>query len=75
MCENIEELLQEYLEQELTITCQERNNGDPARVIFFTKPEGQGTEILCFLAPGARFSKVPVTLRARNQIFKSKYKE
>ena len=24
---------------------------------------------------GARFSKVPVTLRARNQIFKSKYKE
>ena len=26
-------------------------------------------------APGARFSKVPVTLRARNQIFKSKYKE
>ena len=27
------------------------------------------------LDPGARFSKVPVTLRARNQIFKSKYKE
>jgi len=27
------------------------------------------------LGPGARFSKVPVTLRARNQIFKSKYKE
>ena len=26
-------------------------------------------------SPGARFSKVPVTLRARNQIFKSKYKE
>ena len=25
--------------------------------------------------PGARFSKVPVTLRAQNQIFKSKYKE
>ena len=25
--------------------------------------------------PGARFSKVPVTLRARNQILKSKYKE
>ena len=25
--------------------------------------------------PGARFSKVPVTLRARNQKFKSKYKE
>ena len=24
---------------------------------------------------GARFSKVPVTLRARNQKFKSKYKE
>ena len=24
---------------------------------------------------GARFSKVPVTLRARNQTFKSKYKE
>ena len=24
---------------------------------------------------GTRFSKVPVTLRARNQIFKSKYKE
>ena len=52
MCENIEELVQEYLEQELTITCQERNNGDPTRVIFFTKREGQGTEILCFLAPG-----------------------
>jgi len=27
------------------------------------------------LGPGARFSKVPVTFRARNQIFKSKYKE
>ena len=25
--------------------------------------------------PGARFSKVPVTFRARNQIFKSKYKD
>ena len=25
--------------------------------------------------PGGRFSNVPVTLRARNQIFKSKYKE
>ena len=25
--------------------------------------------------PGARFSKVPITFRARNQIFKSKYKE
>ena len=25
--------------------------------------------------PGARFSKVPETFRARNQIFKSKYKE
>ena len=25
--------------------------------------------------PGARFSKAPVTLRVRNQIFKSKYKE
>ena len=24
---------------------------------------------------GTRFSKVPVTFRARNQIFKSKYKE
>ena len=24
---------------------------------------------------GARFSKVPVTFRARNQIFRSKYKE
>ena len=29
----------------------------------------------CNKGPGARFSKVPVTLRARNQIFKSKYKE
>ena len=48
MRENIEELLQEYLEQKLTITCQERNNGDPARVIVFTKPEGQGTEVFCF---------------------------
>ena len=27
------------------------------------------------LGPGARFSKVPETLRARNQMFKSKYKE
>ena len=26
-------------------------------------------------SPGARFSNVPVTFRARNQIFKSKYKE
>ena len=25
--------------------------------------------------PGTRFSKVPVTFQARNQIFKSKYKE
>ena len=25
--------------------------------------------------PGARFSKVPVTFQAQNQIFKSKYKE
>ena len=28
-----------------------------------------------FQSPGARFSKVPVPFRARNQIFKSKYKE
>ena len=28
-----------------------------------------------FGSPGARFSKVPVTLRARNQIFKSKYEK
>ena len=28
-----------------------------------------------FCRPGTRFSKVPVTFRARNQIFKSKYKE
>ena len=27
------------------------------------------------VGPGACFSKVPVTLRARNQIFKSKYQE
>ena len=27
------------------------------------------------LGPGVRFSKVPVTFRARHQIFKSKYKE
>ena len=27
------------------------------------------------LRPGARFSKAPVTFRARNQIFKSKYKQ
>ena len=27
------------------------------------------------LIPGAGFSKVPATVRARNQIFKSKYKE
>ena len=32
-------------------------------------------ETAVFAGPGARFSKVPVTLRARNQIFKSKYKE
>ena len=31
--------------------------------------------VWCYLRTGARFSKVPVTLRARNQIFKSKYKE
>ena len=29
----------------------------------------------CETTAGARFSKVPVTLQARNQIFKSKYKE
>ena len=28
-----------------------------------------------FQGAGARFSKVPVTFQARNQIFKSKYKE
>ena len=28
-----------------------------------------------FICPGARFSKVPVTFRVRNQIFRSKYKE
>ena len=28
-----------------------------------------------FQSPGARFSKVPVPFRARNQIFKSKYKK
>ena len=37
---------------------------DKKNVIFHT----------CFLT-GARFSKVPVTFRARSQIFKSKYKE
>ena len=31
--------------------------------------------LLCFLVTGARFLKVPVTFRARNQIFKSKSKE
>ena len=32
-------------------------------------------DIISAYRPGARFSKVPVTFRARNQIFKSKYKE
>ena len=35
----------------------------------------QNRFITVFLFYGARFSKVPVTLRARKQIFKSKYKE
>ena len=32
-------------------------------------------KIVLVYGPGARFSKFPVTFRARNQIFKSKYKE
>ena len=31
--------------------------------------------VILSMGPGARFSKVAVTFRARNQIFKSKYKE
>ena len=36
-----------------------------------------GEHYLAFenLGPGAHFSKVPVTFRARNQVFKSKYEE
>ena len=34
-----------------------------------------GGAIIGTTRPGARFSKVPVTFRARNQIFTSKYKE
>ena len=33
------------------------------------------TSLFNAVKSGARFSKVPLTLRAQNQIFKSKYKE
>ena len=47
----------------------------------YSLPEWQAVKLTFFAPyignqrPGARFLKVPVTLRARNQIFKSKYKE
>ena len=42
------------------------------RGVFSEDPETLAGRIS---APGARFSKAPVRFRARNQIFKSKYKE
>ena len=39
--------------------------------LYFTKVRADVTTS----RPGARFSKVPVTFRAGNQIFKSKFKE
>ena len=39
---------------------------------WMESPPGWISFVQC---PGARFSKVPITFRARNQIFKSKYKE
>ena len=47
------------------------NNNSPKDYVH---PDDQ-TQPTFEMTPGARFSKVPVTLRARNQIFKSKYKE
>ena len=46
------------------------NIGNRARVLKRTKLAS--CSVLC---SGGRFSKVPVTFRARNQILKSKYKE
>ena len=40
-----------------------------------SKGEARGARVPLIFRPGARFSKVPVTFRARNQMFKSKYKE
>ena len=39
-----------------------------------TRKRGNAEKVFV-LGPGARFSKAPVTFRARNQIFKSKYKQ
>ena len=47
-----------------------KNYGDQGGC-FPSRPLAEADNTL----PGARFSKVPVTFRARNQIFKSKYKE
>ena len=55
----------------------------PSRVVSnslplpFRKPPRLGFEpgLELGLEPGVRFSKVPLTFRARNQAFKSKYKE
>ena len=44
--------------------------------VYFGKMASNELEAIKYSkGPGFRFSKVPVTLRARNQIFKSKYKE
>ena len=49
----------------------------PKNVIFHTRFQARSLKSRPVFRPGARFSKVPilVTVRARNQIFKSKYKE
>ena len=48
-------------------SCSKPNARDSNADMLFTSGDVE--------VPGARFSKVPVTLRARNQIFKTKYKE
>ena len=51
------------------------NNGSKPKLLpVFTFISNYNT-VVSVKGSGARFSKVPVTLRARNQIFKSKYKE
>ena len=55
----------------------EHNNLVESAILNWLDCGGLGTKVCGGLLAeaGARFSKVPVTLRARNQIFKSKYKE
>ena len=51
------------------------SNGTDHFGLVLPEYSGPDLKVVHFDRSGARFSKVPVTLRARNQIFKSKYKE